>query len=96
MRTFALIAFSALALSAAVPAFAQDAMASHDQMAAHDSMKSDSMKSGSMKMSAGSMRKMKTCNAMSHDAMMKNAGCAKMMKMHPDMMKHDDMMSSGH
>lgn len=96
MRTLTFIAVSALVLSAAVPAFAQDAMASHDQMAAHDSMKSDSMKSGSMKVSTGSTRKMNACNAMTHDAMMKNAGCAKMMKAHPDMMKHDDMMSSGH
>ena len=89
MRILTLIAVSALALSAAVPAFAQDAMASHDQM-------KSGMQSGSMKMSASSMRKMKSCNAMSHDDMMKNAGCAKMMKMHPDMMKHDDMMNAGH
>lgn len=84
MRITTLLAMSALSLAIAAPAVAQDAM-----------MK-DGMKSGSMmKMSASDTKKMKACNAMSHDKMMKNAGCAKMMKMHPDMMKHDDMMK-GH
>ena len=84
MRIATLLAMSALSLAVAAPAVAQDAM-----------MK-DGMKSGSMmKMSAADTEKMKACNAMSHDKMMKNAGCAKMMKMHPDMMKHDDMMK-GH
>lgn len=46
------------------------------------------MSSGSsMKMSKMDQKKMTKCNAMSHDMMMKNAGCTKMMKMHPDMMK---------
>ena len=85
MRILATLGLCSLSLAAAAaPAFAQDAMASHDQMA-----------SGGMKMSASATRKMKACNAMSHDAMMKNAGCAKMMKAHPDMMKHDGMMTSG-
>ncbi len=84
MRIATLLAMSALSLAVAAPAVAQDAM-----------MK-DGMKSGSMmKMSAADTKKMKACNAMSYDKMMKNAGCAKMMKMHPDMMKHDDMMK-GH
>ena len=84
MRIATLLAMSALSLAVAAPAVAQDAM-----------MK-DGMKSGSMmKMSAADTKKMKACNAMSHDKMMNNAGCAKMMKMHPDMMKHDDMMK-GH
>ena len=83
MRKTMMIALSAFAFSAAVPAVAQDAMASHDQMKA------------SKKMSAADMKKVKACNAMSHDAMMKDAGCAKVMKAHPDMMKHDDMMKSG-
>lgn len=84
MRITTLIAVSALSFAAAAPAVAQDAM-----------MK-DGMKSGSMmKMSAADTRKMKACNAMSHEKMMKNAGCARMMKAHPDMMKHDDMMK-GH
>ena len=91
MRAFTLLGLCAVSLSAAAPAFAQDAMASHDNMASHDQMAS-----GGMKMSAADMRKMKSCNAMSHDAMMKNAGCAKMMKAHPDMMKQDDMMKSAH
>lgn len=81
MKMTTLIAMSALSIVAAAPAVAQDAM-----------MK-DGMKSGSMmKMSAADTRKMKACNAMSHGRMMKNAGCKKMMKMHPDMMKHDAMM----
>jgi hypothetical protein len=50
-------------------------------------MNSDSMSSGSkMEMSRADMKKMKACQRMSHSAMMKNARCAKMMKMHPDMM----------
>ena len=97
MRATTLLGICALSLSAAAPALAQNAMASHDKMASHDQMSP-----GGMKMSAADMRKAKACNAMSHDAMMKNAGCAKMMKAHPDMikhydmMKHDDMMKSGH
>jgi hypothetical protein len=85
-----MIALSALALGAAMPAIAQDAMASHDQMSSHDSM------SAGKKMSAGDMKKMKACSAMSHDAAMKNAGCTKLMKDHPGMMKQDAMMSTGH
>lgn len=82
MRISTLLAMSALSLAAAAPAIAQDAM-----------MK-DGMKSGSMmKMSAADTKKMNACNAMSHDKMMKNASCKKMMKMHPDMMKHDSMMA---
>ena len=85
MRTTTMILLSVLSLTgAAAPAFAQDAMASGQ------------MKSGSMmKMSAADTRKMKACNAMSHDKMMKNPGCAKMMKAHPDMMKGDAMMKKG-
>lgn len=52
-------------------------------------MKKDAMMSsgGNMKMSMKDKRMMTKCNAMSHDMMMKNKSCAKMMKMHPDMMK---------
>ena len=39
-----------------------------------------------MKMSAMDKRKMARCHKMSHRAMMRNHGCAKMMKMHSDMM----------
>ena len=55
-------------------------------------MQSNSM-SGSMSsdpatsMSASEMKKMKACQAMPQDAMMKNARCTKMMKMHPEMMQ---------
>ena len=76
MRMISLLAMSALSIATASPALAQDAMMK-------DGMKSDSM----MKMSKADMKKMKSCNAMSHEMMMKNAGCKKMMKMHPDMMK---------
>ena len=81
MRITTLLALSALSLAAA-PAVAQDGM-----------MK-DGMTSGSMmKMSKADTKKMKMCSAMPHDKMMKNAGCTKMMKMHPEMMKHDSMMA---
>ena len=85
MRMTTLIAMSVLSIGAAAPALAQDAMAS------------DHMKSGAMmKMSGADTRKMKSCGAMSHDMMMKNAGCMRMMKKHPDMMKGDAMMKDDH
>ena len=59
------------------------AVPSYAQMASGDSMKP--MKP--MKMSMAQKRMMTKCNAMSHDMMMKNKSCMKMMKMHPDMMK---------
>ena len=52
----------------------------------------DAMMKDGKKMSAAETKKMNACNAMSHEKMMKNKGCAAMMKAHPDMMKHDDMM----
>jgi hypothetical protein len=81
MRILTLLAVSALSLAIAAPAIAQDGMMK-------DGMKSDGM----MKMSMADKKKMAKCNAMSHDMMMKNAGCMKMMKMHPDMMKGDGAM----
>ncbi len=81
MRIFAVIVASALSIAVAAPALAQYAMSS------------GAMDSGSaMKMSPMAMKKMNKCKAMSHDMMMKNAGCMKMMKMHPDMMKGENMM----
>ena len=81
-----LIAVAAAAVAAGTPALAQ--------------MQSDSMKKGEMssdkgmmssgkdmKMSMADKKMMAKCNGMSHDMMMKNKGCMKMMKMHPDMMK---------
>jgi hypothetical protein len=91
MRTLVLLGLGALSLAAAAPAFAQDAMASQGQMASHEQMKP-----AGAKMTASDMHKAKACNAMSADAMAKNAGCTKFMKAHPDMMKQDGMMSSGH
>jgi len=90
MRIQTLIAFSAMSIAAATPALAQDAMMK-------GGMKSDKM----MKMSAADTKKMKMCQAMPHDKMMKNAGCMKMSRMHPDMMKSDPMakgkmMAPGH
>jgi hypothetical protein len=83
MRILTLIAVSAAAMSLAAPAFAQDAMAN------------GAMGSAPMKMTPKETKKMTNCKAMSHDMMMKNAGCMKLMKMHPDMMSGDSMMS-GH
>ncbi len=90
MRLSTLLALASLSLGTAMPVLAQDAMASHDKMTAHDQMAS-----GAMKMSAADTRKMKACNAMSHDAAAKNQRCAKLMQAHPDMMSHDGM-SAGH
>lgn len=58
------------------------------QMSNDAMVKKDGMMSGShMKMSMKDKKMMAKCNGMSHNMMMKNAGCMKMMKMHPDMMK---------
>ena len=71
-----------LAGTIGAPAFAQ---MSNDAMMKKDGMKS----SGShTKMSTKDKKMMTKCNGMSHEMMMKNAGCMKMMKMHPDMMKN--------
>ena len=60
------------------------------------SMSSGSMSSeGDMKMTPADMKMMKSCKAMSHSRMMKNAKCMEMMRMHPDMMKSGKMMKSG-
>ncbi|QYE35649.1 MULTISPECIES: hypothetical protein [Sphingosinicellaceae] len=75
-----LFTLSLLLIAAAAPAVAQDAMAKHDGMQAE-----------TPKMSAADTREMKACNAMSHDKMMKNAGCKKLAAANPDMMKHDAM-----
>ena len=83
---------AALVLSAgAAPVLAQDAMSAHGGTDAKGQMTS-----GSTKMSDADMRMAKTCGAMSHDEMSKDAGCARLTQAHPDMMKHDSMMSSGH
>ena len=64
------------------------AVAAGSAFAADDAMKSDAMK-----MSAHDSKMMKSCQAMTHDAMMKSHACMKVMKMHPDMMKSDGAMS---
>ena len=69
----AMCAATLLAGAICVPAYAQ----SGGMMSSGDHMK----------MSAKDKKMMTKCQGMSHDAMMKNAGCKKMMKMHPDMMK---------
>ena len=46
----------------------------------------DRMAAGSMAMSDADMKMMMSCKRMSMTDMMKNAKCANMMKMHPDMM----------
>lgn len=83
MRILTLIAISAMSIATVTPALAQDAMMK-------GGMKSDKV----MKMSAADTKKMKMCQAMPHDKMMKNVGCMKMSKMHPDMMKGDAMMKA--
>ena len=55
-------------------------------------MAKDAMPADSMKMSPSEMKTMKSCQKMSHAAMMKSKKCSAMMKMHPDMMKGDDAM----
>ena len=55
-------------------------------------MAKDAMPADSMKMSPSEMKTMKSCQKMSHTAMMKSKKCSAMMKMHPDMMKGDDAM----
>ena len=56
-------------------------------------MSSGSMSTGAMsKMSKSDMKMMDKCKGMDHDMMMKNKTCAKMMKMHPDMMSGDSSM----
>lgn len=58
------------------------------QMAKEGMMKKPGMMSSShMKMSSSNKRMMAKCSGMSHRMMMKNHGCMKMMKMHPNMMK---------
>ena len=84
MRMMTLIAMSAMSLAGAAPAFAQDAMMNHSTPAG-----------SMMRMSAADQRRMRACNAMPHARMMRNARCAKMMKMHPDMMRHGAMNSGG-
>ena len=84
MRIFILFAATALSVGFYAPAIAQQAMK-------HDHMSSGS----SMHMWHKHMKTMHKCKAMSHDMMMKNAGCKKMMKMHPDMMS-GDAMTPGH
>ena len=53
------------------------------QMASGNKMSSGHM----MNMSMSQKHMMTKCHGMSHDRMMKNKNCMKMMKMHPDMMK---------
>lgn len=90
MRIFTLLAISALSIAAATPALAQGAMA-------NDGMMKDSMHAQpAMHMSAADTRRMRSCQAMSHDRMMRNPGCARMMRMHPDMMHGDHMMQGDH
>ncbi len=86
---FSAAALAALAMTA--PATAQSGNSGDHMMAADH-----------MKMSSADMHKMQACQKMSHDAMMKDAGCAALAKAHPDMMKggamadHDAMMKKGH
>ena len=80
MKSIKLMCAAAMLAGAiGAPAFAQ---MSNDSM-----MKKDGMSGSHMKMSAADKKMMTKCSGMSHDMMMKDKGCMKMMKMHPDMMK---------
>lgn len=73
MKSIKLICAAAmLAGTMSAPAYAQ--------MASDQAMKP-------MKMSMAQKKMMTKCKAMSNEMMMKNKGCMKMMKMHPEMMK---------
>jgi hypothetical protein len=85
----AVITGSVLALSAGV-ASAQYSAPSPSTGATSNSM---SAKPAS-KMSNADKQRMKACKAMSRDAAMKDTGCVKMMKAHPEMMGSDGAMSS--
>jgi hypothetical protein len=78
------LGLSLLAISAG-GALAQSGMTSSDTMS--------KPMAAPMSMSKHDMKMMKTCQGMSHDMMMKKAGCMKMMKMHPDMMSGGTMGS---
>jgi hypothetical protein len=78
----AAIAGFALALSAGA------ASAQYSATPPSSGAKTDSMTTKpSGKVSNSDMKRMKACNAMSQSAMMKDTGCVKMMKAHPEMMK---------
>jgi hypothetical protein len=77
MRTHTLLTLTAVSLAASVPANAMMKDGMHPAAMAH--------------MSAADTRRMQRCNAMSHSRMMHNPACARMMRMHPDMMHHDMM-----
>ena len=80
MKSIKIICSAALlAVAIGTPAYAQMASGSMQK----DGMMSDS----GMKMSMKDKKMMTKCQGMSHDMMMKNKSCMKMMKMHPDMMK---------
>ena len=91
MRTLILLALTGMSFAITAPASAQDGMMSggmHPGAMAH--------------MSAADTHRMQSCSAMSHARMMRSASCRRMMRMHPDMMRHegsmshDNMMPSGH
>jgi hypothetical protein len=81
MRVFTLIAISTMSFAIAGPAFAQDSMTkegTHPGAMAH--------------MSAADTRRMHSCNAMSHERMVRSPTCRRMAQTHPEMMHHDSMM----
>ena len=97
--------FKTASLALAMLAFASGAalaqtnstgsMSSTEGMSSSEGMSTGAMSTGAMSSSAMSkadMATLKHCQAMSHDAMMKNAKCMKMMKMHPDAMSNEPPM----
>ena len=75
--------------------FAQSNMGGSSPMGAMGGMNSGAMSSGKMHMSKTSMRTMKVCMSMTHDNMMKNMKCKRLMAKHSEMMNSDGTMKNG-
>jgi hypothetical protein len=71
------------------------AMKSGAMMSSDHAMKTDSMMAAKpMAMSAKDTKKMAACKAMTPDKMIKDVACAKMAKMHPEMMSAGGPMTT--
>lgn len=79
----AAVAGSALALSAGA-AYAQYSSTPSASTSGANASSMSAQRSG--KVSDADMKRIQACKAMSRDAAMKDTGCVKMMKAHPEMM----------
>lgn len=87
----------AIAALGTVPSIAQTtgrsgSMSGQDRSMNGSAMRDGSMSTGMTKMSKSQMATMKRCQAMTSDKMMKNRSCAKLQKMHPEMMNSSSTM----